>query len=64
LRLVSCATEPTPQPSGRHSLRARFQREERVGELREGGEFALIGRFAKAGVGCDANTIFRNGIEN
>lgn len=63
LRLVSSHTEPAPQQSGRYSLRARFQREEREGELREGGDFVLIGRIAKAGASCDANALFRNGFE-
>lgn len=63
LRLVTSHTEPAPQQSGRYSLRARFQREESAGELREGGEFELLGRFTKAGASCDANTLFRNGFE-
>ncbi len=61
--LHNASTEPAPQQSGRYALRARFQREERAGELREGGGLVLIGRFAKASVGCNADTVFRNGFE-
>lgn len=64
LRLVSYSIDTAQQESVRFSVRARFQREAIAGELREGGDFNLIGRFAKAGVGCDADTVFRNGFEN
>ena len=44
-------------------MKARFAREESAGELREGGDFVLIGRFAKTGVSCDFTEIFSNGFE-
>ena len=45
-------------------LRARFAREAHAGELREGGAFALVGRFAKTGVGCPGgDVLFRDGFE-
>lgn len=55
--------ESALQQSGRYTLTARFAREESAGELREGGDFALIGRFAKTGLSCDAGAIFSNGFE-
>ncbi len=55
--------EPAPQQSARYILKARLAREESAGELREGGGFALIGRFAKAGMNCDFSDIFSNGFE-
>lgn len=55
--------ESALQQSGRYTLTARFAREESAGDLREGGDFALIGRFAKTGVSCDAGAIFSNGFE-
>jgi hypothetical protein len=55
--------EAAPQQGGRYSLKARFAREESAGELREGGDFVLIGRFAKTGVSCDFTEIFSNGFE-
>ncbi len=64
LSLRTTTFERQPMQSSRYSLRARFQREESAGELREGGDFVLFGRFAKAGISCDANTVFRNGFEN
>lgn len=61
--LKASSTESAAQQSGRYSLRARFAPAESAGELREGGGLALIGRFAKAGVSCDSNTLFSNGFE-
>jgi hypothetical protein len=55
--------EAAPAQGSRYSVRARFQAGERAGELREGERFALIGRLAKTGVGCDASVLFRNGFE-
>ena len=57
------AIEPAPLQSGRYTLKARLAREESAGELREGGGFALIGRFAKTGASCDFSAIFSNGFE-
>ena len=48
---------------GRFRIRARFAPVERTGDLREGGTFSMLGRFAKAGVSCDLNAIFRDGFE-
>ncbi len=62
-RLSSSSSEPI-RSSDRYSLRARFAASESSGELREGGGFTLIGRFAKASAGCDANTLFKNGFES
>lgn len=56
--------EPAAQTSARYTLNARFAREESAGELREGGGFALIGRFAKVGQSCDFTQIFRDGFES
>ena len=55
--------EAAPLQSPRFTLTARFAREESAGELREGGGFALIGRFAKTGASCDFSAIFSNGFE-
>jgi hypothetical protein len=55
--------DAVPTQGSRYSVRARFQAEESAGELREGERFALIGRLAKTGVGCDASVLFRNGFE-
>lgn len=64
LRLVSSTTQAAPQQSGRYSLRARFAPAESAGELREGGDFTLIGRFAKGAVICSSDgAVFRNGFE-
>jgi hypothetical protein len=61
---------PTIEPvasastSGRYTLRARLAPEASAGELREGANFTLIGRFAKGAVICSAgDAIFRNGFE-
>ena len=62
-RLTSSSSEPT-RTSDRYTLRARFAPLESAGELREGSGFTLIGRFAKAGASCDANTLFKNGFES
>jgi hypothetical protein len=65
LLLVSSTTQAAPQQSGRYSLRARFAPAESAGELREGGDFTLIGRFAKGAVICSStDAIFRNGFES
>ena len=56
--------EAAPQASARYTVNARFAREESAGELREGGGFALIGRFAKVGQSCDFTQIFRDGFES
>lgn len=56
--------EAAPQTSARFTVNARFAREESAGELREGGGFALIGRFAKVGQSCDFTQIFRDGFES
>jgi hypothetical protein len=62
--LKSSSTDAAPQQSGRYSLRARFAPAESAGELREGGNFSLIGRFAKGSVSCGpGGVIFSNGFE-
>ncbi len=62
--LKSSTTETAAQQSSRYSVRARFAPVESGGELREGDQFTLIGRFAKAGVGCGTGgVIFSNGFE-
>lgn len=61
--LKSSSTEAAPRQSGRYALRARFAPIESAGELREGKNFTLIGRFAKGGASCDGTTIFSNGFE-
>lgn len=61
--LKSSSTEAAPQQSGRYALRARFAPVESAGELREGENFTLIGRFAKGAVSCDFTAIFSNGFE-
>jgi hypothetical protein len=57
--------EAAPERAGRYSVRGRIAPVASAGELREGENFVLIGRFAKAGVGCgaDGGLIFRNGFE-
>lgn len=63
LRLKPSSIEPR-QSSGRYTMHARFAEEEKAGELREGGDFVLIGRIAKGGVACNpTDSIFRNGFE-
>ena len=58
------STEAAPQRSSRYTLRARFAPVESAGELREGANFSLIGRFAKGGVSCGiGGVIFSNGFE-
>lgn len=61
--LKSSSTEAAPQQSGRYALRARFAPVESAGELREGENFTLIGRFAKGTVSCDFTAIFSNSFE-
>jgi len=61
--LKSSSTEAAPQQSGRYALRARFAPVESAGELREGKNFTLIGRFAKGTVSCDFTAIFSNSFE-
>jgi hypothetical protein len=61
--LKQATVEPAPQRTGRYALRGRFAKAESAGELREGENFVLIGRFAKAGVGCSVGRIFQNGFE-
>lgn len=62
--LKSSSTDVAPQQSGRYTLRARFAPVESAGELREGGNFSLIGRFAKGSVSCGiGGVIFSNGFE-
>lgn len=63
LKLRATTLERMPERNGRYGIQGRFDRSQDAGELREAGEFALIGRFAKAGVGCNADTVFRNGFE-
>jgi hypothetical protein len=55
--------EVQPQRHGRFRIDARFAPVASAGELRDGAGFTLIGRIAKAGVGCDINALFRNGFE-
>lgn len=56
--------EAAPQHGDRYTLRARFAPVESAGELREGANFSLIGRFAKGGVSCGTGgVIFSNGFE-
>ncbi len=63
-KLKSSGTETAPQQSGRYTLRARFALAESAGELREGANFTLIGRFAKAGLNCaTSGNLFANGFE-
>lgn len=62
--LKASSIDATPQPSGRYTLRARFAPTESAGELREGANLTLIGRFAKGGVDCGTGgVIFSNGFE-
>ena len=62
--LTSSSSEVAPQQSGRYSLRGRFAAVESAGELREGDNFTLIGRFAKGNVSCGVGgVIFSNGFE-
>ena len=62
--LKSSSTEAAPQQSGRYSLRARFAPVASAGELREGENFTLIGRFAKTVVGCGTGGLpFSDGFE-
>ena len=62
--LKSSSTDAAPQQSGRYTLRARFAPEERAGELREGSNFSLIGRFAKGSFNCGpGGVIFSSGFE-
>jgi hypothetical protein len=64
LRLKQAQIEPKPS-SGRYTVRARFAAEEAGGELREGGDFVLIGRIAKGGVVCTPlDAIFDDGFES
>ncbi len=64
LSLRNVSVEPAPQRSSRYRLQARFAPQASAGELREGGSFSLIGRFAKASVSCTIDSsIFKNGFE-
>lgn len=64
-RLEASRIEPAPNASARFTVSARFAPQASVGELREGDHFALIGRFAKASVGCGAgDLVFKNGFES
>lgn len=63
LSLKSARIEPAPAHAGRYTISGRFAAAESAGELREGGDFVLIGRFAKGNINCDAGTIFLNGFE-
>ena len=63
LRLKQSQVQPR-QSSGRYTVRARFAAEEPGGELREGGDFVLIGRIAKGGVVCaPTDAVFGDGFE-
>ena len=63
LRLKQSQVEPR-QSSGRYTVRARFAADAPGGELREGGDFVLIGRLAKGGVVCTpTDAVFGDGFE-
>lgn len=60
---TAAVIEAAPQQGGRFTMRARFAPAESAGELREGANFTLIGRFAKGGMSCDFTAIFSDGFE-
>jgi hypothetical protein len=64
--LTQSRVEAAPPRSDRYTLRARLAPAGSAGELREGDNFTLIGRFAKATANCGAGgaAIFRDGFEN
>lgn len=63
-RLEASRIEPATPSSARFTVSARFAPQAIAGELREGENRILIGRFAKASVGCGTgDVIFRNGFE-
>ena len=65
LRLRETRLDTAPEHGGRYTVRGRISPVASAGELREGDNFVLIGRFAKAGVGCGpaGDSIFRDGFE-
>lgn len=64
LALRAAQLERAPEGTGRFQVRARLAREATAGELREGREFVLLGRLAKAGAAaCGSHTLFRDGFE-
>jgi hypothetical protein len=64
--LKQTRVEAAPPRSGRYTLRARLAPAESAGELRDGGDFTLIGRFAKAAANCGIGgaAIFRDGFDS
>ncbi len=63
LALRSSRIESAAQTGGRFALRARLAPQAHGGELREGGDFVLLGRLSKAAVDCDGDSLFRDGFE-
>jgi hypothetical protein len=64
LALRSAQLERAAQGEGRFAIKARLAPAESAGELREGGDFVLIGRLQKAGAAaCGSGTVFKNGFE-
>lgn len=57
------SAEPAPLRSSRYSIRARFAATDRAGDLHEGANFTLLGKFAKGGESCSASALFSNGFE-
>lgn len=55
--------EAAPQRGQRFTVRARFAPASSAGDLREGTNFTLIGRFAKGGVSCDFTAVFSDSFE-
>ena len=48
----------------RFAVRGRLAPEASAGELREGGGFVAIGRFAKAAQACGGEDVFADGFED
>ncbi len=61
--LRQVTAEPAPLRSSRYAVRARFAAAESAGDLREGANFTLIGKFAKGGASCSAFALFSDGFE-
>jgi hypothetical protein len=61
--LKQAQLEAAPPRSSRYQIRARFSAVDSAGDLHEGANFVLIGRFAKGGASCSAFTLFSNGFE-
>ncbi len=55
--------EAVPLEAGPFRMQSRFSAQDSAGSLHEGGRFSLIGRMAKAGVDCGADTLFKDGFE-